>query len=452
MSPDGRPAVAVVGGGLAGITAALHCADAGAEVTVYEARPRLGGLTHSFRRGELWVDNGQHVFLRCCTAYRQLLDRLGVGELVTVQPRLDIPVRGGSRTARLRANRLPAPLHLATALLRYPWLSLHERVAFARAALALRTLDPADPATDARSFGSWLRAHRQASPAAVALWDLIGIATLNARADDVSLALAATVFQQGLLESGSAADIGWAMVPLQRLHGDAAAAALSRVGARIRLRTKVERLDRVGGRWSVHAAAADVPADAVVVAAPPTVTERLLPTGALDVPPGWAERLGSSPIVNLHVVLDRQVLAEPFLASVGGELQWVFDRTAQAGLGQGQYLAVSMSAADALIDVPTAQLKQRFVPALEALLPTMREAQMLDFFVTRERTATFRPIPGTGALRPPNQTRVPGLAVAGAWTATEWPATMEGAVRSGAAAAAAVLAEVDRAPAGEMAA
>ncbi|HUO40746.1 MAG TPA: FAD-dependent oxidoreductase, partial [Mycobacterium sp.] len=129
--------VAVIGGGLAGITAAVRCADAGLDVTLYESRPRLGGLTCSFRRGDLWVDNGQHVFLRCCTAYRALLHRLGVAELTTVQPRLDIAVRGPSRSGRLKRTALPAPLHLSASLARYPWLAAGDRIRFARAALAL---------------------------------------------------------------------------------------------------------------------------------------------------------------------------------------------------------------------------------------------------------------------------------------------------------------------------
>ncbi|HWW45982.1 MAG TPA: FAD-dependent oxidoreductase, partial [Acidimicrobiia bacterium] len=84
--------VVVVGGGLAGITAALACADAGADVVLVERRHRLGGLTWSFQRHGLWFDNGQHVFLRCCTAYRQLLARIGAGDLVHLQDRMALPV------------------------------------------------------------------------------------------------------------------------------------------------------------------------------------------------------------------------------------------------------------------------------------------------------------------------------------------------------------------------
>jgi flavin-dependent amine oxidoreductase len=122
---------------------------------------------------------------------------------------------------------------------------------------------------------------------------------------------------------------------------------------------------------------------------------------------------------------------------VDSPVQWVFDRSGQSGVDGGQYVAVSMSAADDLIDVPVAAIRDRLLPALRRVLRT--SAQVRDFFVTRERHATFRPAPGCAALRPPARTAVTGIVLAGAWTATGWPATMEGAVRSGEAAADVVL-------------
>jgi squalene-associated FAD-dependent desaturase len=433
--------VAVVGGGLAGIAAALRCADAGREVTLFEARPKLGGLTHSFQRGELSVDNGQHVFLRCCTAYLALLDRLGVADRVAVQPRLDIPVRSAvrGRTARLRRNRLPAPLHLGGSVLRYSPLSLAERLRFGLAALALRRLDRDDPTADRQTFGAWLAAHGQSVRAVHNLWDLVGIATLNAPASEASLALAAMVFQVGMLTDCAAADIGWSLVPLQQLHGDAAVECLAKAGAEVRTGAKVRRLATVDGGWRVAGDGGDVEVDQVVLAVPPAAAERLLPAGAVAMPEGWSGRLGTSPIVNAHVIYDRRVLDVPFLAGVDTPVQWVFDRTVQSGLADGQYVAVSLSAADAIVDTPTAEIRDLIVPALARLLPEAGRARVRDFFVTRERHATFRPAPGTAGLRPPARTALPGLFLAGAWTATGWPATMEGAVRSGEAAAAAVL-------------
>ncbi|WP_405690754.1 hydroxysqualene dehydroxylase HpnE [Streptomyces sp. NBC_01185] len=448
-SPRSSRAV-VVGGGLAGVTTALRLADAGLDVTLLEGRPRLGGLAFSFRRGDLSVDNGQHVYLRCCTAYRWFLDRIEGTHLAPLQDRLDVPVLdvgrpAGPRLGRLRRTALPVPLHLAGGLAAYPHLSLAEKAGVARAALALGRLDPADPALDGIDFATWLRRQGQSDRTIEALWDLVGVATLNATAPHASMALAAKVFKTGLLSEPGAADIGWAAVPLGDLHDTLARKALESAGVAIHLRTRVTSLTRAeDGRWAVGTDGETIDADAVVLAVPQGETHRLLPEGALD-EPGRLLDLTDAPILNVHVVYDRTVLRRPFFAALGSPVQWVFDRTASSGLqGGGQYLAVSQSAAQDEIDLPVAELRTRYVPELERLLPAARGAGIRDFFVTRERTATFAPTPGVGRLRPGTHTRAPGLHLAGAWTATGWPATMEGAVRSGFTAADAALAALGR--------
>ncbi|MEU4145795.1 hydroxysqualene dehydroxylase HpnE [Streptomyces parvulus] len=439
----------VVGGGLAGVTTALALADAGVRVTLLEGRPRLGGLAFSFRRGDLTVDNGQHVYLRCCTAYRWFLDRIGGAGLAPVQDRLDVPVLdldrpGGRRLGRLRRDPLPVPLHLGRSLATYPHLSLAERAGVGRAALALKGLDLADPALDDRDFGSWLAEHGQSPRAVEALWDLVGVATLNAVAGDASLGLAAMVFKTGLLSDPGAADIGWARVPLGELHDRLARKALDSAGVRTEVRTRVTALHRDGGGgWGVHIPGEMLHADAVVLAVPQREAYDLLPDGALDAPENLLE-IGTAPILNVHVVYDRQVLAAPFLTALGTPVQWVFDRTEASGLKEGQYLALSQSTAQHEIDEPVATLRARYLPELERLLPRSRGAEVKDFFVTRERTATFAPAPGVGRLRPGARTKAPGLYLAGAWTATGWPATMESAVRSGVGAAGAALGALGR--------
>jgi squalene-associated FAD-dependent desaturase len=446
--PAGRHAV-VIGGGLAGITTALALADAGVRVTLLEGRPRLGGLAFSFQRGDLTVDNGQHVYLRCCTAYRWFLDRIEGAALAPLQDRLDVPVLDanrpeGRRLGRLRRDPLPVPLHLGRSLATYPHLSLAERAKVGRAALALKALDLADPALDAQNFGRWLTAHGQSARAVEALWDLVGVATLNAVAGDSSLALAAMVFKTGLLSDPGAADIGWAHVPLGELHDRLARKALDSAGVRTEVRTRVTSISTdENGRWSVQVPGEAIEADTVVLAVPQREAHDLLPDGALDDP----ERLLAidySPILNVHVVYDRKVLTRPFFAALGSPVQWVFDRTDASGLKDGQYLALSQSAVHDEIDAPVAELRERYLPELERLLPGARGAEVRDFFVTRERTATFAPAPGVGRLRPGARTKAPGLYLAGAWTATGWPATMESAVRSGVSAADAALTALGR--------
>jgi uncharacterized protein with NAD-binding domain and iron-sulfur cluster len=502
--------VVVVGGGLAGITAAIALREVGARVTLLEARPRLGGATCSFTRDGLVIDNGQHVFLRCCSAYRGLLARLGMTGAVSLQDRFDVTVLRPGGRARLRRTALPGPLHMGQALAGYSFLSLAERLRVTCAALAMMRLDPAAPGLDSERLGDWLAARGQGERARRVLWDLFTVSALNVAGDDASMALAATVVQTALLGARDAADIGVPAVPLGDLHGQAGALLLKRLGADVRLNAKVAAVqaaagggflvrltdraagagparmvngDRTpatpfipngnhdathltppGGRagtlenhagdlaendggaggpqihagalppWGGGVGGLEIHADGIVLAVPPDAAARLTPAaaaaGASPGPDRWLE-LGASPIVNVHVIYDRRVTRLPFAAAVDSPVQWVFDRTRPSGLPAGQYLAVSLSAADDLVDVPAARLRERFVPALEDLFPAARDARITDFFVTRERRATFRQVPGCAGMRPGAATALPGLVLAGAWTDTGWPDTMEGAVRSG---------------------
>ncbi|HEY2284199.1 MAG TPA: hydroxysqualene dehydroxylase HpnE [Streptosporangiaceae bacterium] len=431
--------VVIIGGGLAGITAAIRLREAGAAVTVLEARPWLGGATCSFSRGEKIIDNGQHVFLRCCTEYQALLARLGMTGSVSMQDRFDVTVLTPGGQARLRRSSLPAPLHMTGALARYGLLTPGERLKVGRAALALRFADPASPRLDEQRLGDWLGARGQSERARRRLWDLFIISALNIAGDDASVGLAATVIKTALLGRKDAADIGMAAIPLGDLHGKAALELLTRLGADVRLGSKATAIEQPGpgggGPFRVPVVTAGEPegalrADAVLLAVPAAAAARLAPARLAASAAQWGE-LGVSPIVNVHVHYDRRVTRLPFAAALESPVQWVFDKTKAAGVASGQYLAVSQSAADDYVDVPAARIREEFLPALEQLFPAAREARVLDFFVTRERRATFRQGPGTGRLRPGAGTVVPGLALAGAWTETGWPDTMEGAVRSG---------------------
>jgi protoporphyrinogen oxidase len=168
----GRRNVVVVGGGLAGITAAIALKDAGLDVTLTEARPRLGGAASSFRRGDLMIDNGQHVMLRCCTSYAGLLARLGVTGKMAVQERFDVTVLSPDGSARLRRTNLPGPLHMLPALARYRLATPLQRLKAGRAALGMRFANPADPALDGVALGDWLAARGQDERARRVLWDL----------------------------------------------------------------------------------------------------------------------------------------------------------------------------------------------------------------------------------------------------------------------------------------
>jgi squalene-associated FAD-dependent desaturase len=431
----------VVGGGLAGIAAALRLTDAGLPVTLLEARPRLGGATYSFRRGDLTVDTGQHVFLRCYRSYRDLLDRLGSTDRVAVQDAFSVPVlRAGAPPQRLaRSRRLPAPVHLVPALLGYRHLPLRRRLGAVRAAAALRGVRPDDPAADRVSFGAWLAAHGQDEATVRHLWELVCVAALNAPPQSASLALAARVFQTGLLDTADAGDLGLLRAPLAEVHGGPAADLLSRLGATVRTGVRARRVVRQRGGYQVDTDAGGQPARAVVLAVPHQQAARLAPDEATPGRNRWAA-LGDAPIVNVHVRYAHPVTDLRLAAGLDSPVQWVFDRTPPEV--PGQYLVVSVSAAQAALGTPTGALARTHLAALAELFPAAGRTPVTDVFVTREPRATFRQAPGTAALRPRPATALPGLALAGAWTDTGWPDTMEGAVVSGQRAAEVVLADL----------
>lgn len=458
------PHVVVVGAGLAGLSSALACLDAGARVTLIERRRHLGGLTWSFEHDGRWIDNGQHVFLRCCTAYQNFLRRIGSDGDVELQDRMDItvlrPRRGPRRprVARLRRFDLPAPLHLGPALLGFRLLPLRDRLRLGLAAVPLRHLDLDDPALDEQTFGAWLAGHGQSPMAIAHLWDLITVPTVNLPAAEASLAMGAKVFQTGLLTDPAAADIGWSRLPLGRLHGERAGAALARAGATLVTGERVRRIDPVDaepcssevlqapsgtgpcGGFAVRTEERTIDADAVVVAVPHEEAAALLPPGSFAQQSRIAE-LGSSPIVDVHLHYDRPITDLPIAAAVGTRAQWIFDRTASSGMARAgsQYLAVSISAADGEVVRHPERVAADVAADIARVLPAAADAKLTDTLVTKERNATWRAAPGTAALRPGPSSAYPGLAIAGAWTATGWPATMEGAVRSGVAAARACL-------------
>lgn len=470
--------VVVVGGGLAGITAALDLADRGLGVVVVERKAQLGGLTWSFERHGRCFDNGHHVFLRCCHAYRRLLERIGSAGDVVIQDRLAVPVLGpGGRRAVIGRSNWPPPLHLASAIARYRHLPLSDRLRLAPAVAALRRLDLDDPRLDDRSFGQWLAWHHQSKRAVDALWNLIVLPTVNLPAAEASLAMAAKVFRTGLLDAADAGDIGWSAVPLGDLHGRRAAEALRQVGVEVLTDAQVTSLAVGRGGWQVSigatrdsagsspralvvdagdaasasrstdarpavslrsgSSATSWRADAVMLATPPGVAEMLAPAGTLPA----VERLGTSAVVDVQLVFDRKVTDLAFFAAVDSPVQFVFDRTAASGMasGDGQCLALSLSGADGYLGVRPGTLVAELVEHLAGLVPRVARAGLLDAVVTKERAATFRAVAGSSAWRPRAGLLADRLAVAGAWCATGWPATMEGAVRSGHEAAAALL-------------
>jgi squalene-associated FAD-dependent desaturase len=403
-----------VGGGLAGLAAALELTKQGHDVRLLEARPTLGGAVQSLpeREGDPSPppDNGQHVALGCCTAYLNFIAEIGQAAALQ-RVRLELPVvaEGGS-VATIRSGVL--------GLLRYGHISLGERLATLRVARKLAKLDPARH--DDETFGSLLRALGQSQDGIERFWDVFIRPALNLGTDEVSAAPGIFTVKTALLAGGGASDLLLPAAPLGEMHGKAAGAELERRGAEIALGTKVGSLD-------------EIEADGIVVAVPPGESARLL---------GEPEpKLEDSPIVSVHLLFDRQILGPPLAALLGSDAHWLFDRGALTGSRpeRGQYVTVVSSGAPELLELRGRELIDRVAGQVTDRLG---EAELLWSRVSREPAATFAARPGTAGLRPGSSTGRPNVTRAGAWTDTGWPATMEGAIRSGREAARALAASV----------
>ncbi len=442
--------VAVVGGGLAGISCALALADRGARVTLVERSAVLGGLCRSVSDPVAGrVDTGQHVYLGCCTALEGLLARVGAEPSLS-QPGLSVTVATKGGSARVQAARLPAPAHLAPVLLRWPGLGWRQRLAAAALARAAGSLGEGDLASlDAVPARGWLDSLGQDDQLVRRLWEPFLVAACNLPLERCSAGVAVDVIRRGLLFSRGAGAFRVPSTDLTRWLDPGSRTALARVGVRLRLRARVESLGRSATGWKLAVEGGDpLDADKVVLSTSARSAQRLLErSGLADRRVQRAAALGTAPIVNIHLFTDRPFLPGPVVVAPDSPLQWLFDRSR---LDQGElrmagstvyHSAISLSAAFAEVGVAEQELSERYWRLCQTTFPKAVNARLQHVRVTREAAATFAAEPGAAADRPLPGTALLGGSVllAGNWTDTGWPATMEGAVRSGAAAAASAL-------------
>jgi squalene-associated FAD-dependent desaturase len=440
---SGRPLVAVVGGGYAGMAAAVALADAGLAVRVFEAAPELGGRARRVTHRGIVLDNGLHIGIG---AYQSLLSigrrvrrEAGVdGDGWRRQP-LEWHVEGG---LQMRAPRLPAPLHLAAALAGARGLATGARRDALRLMLALRRCAyRLDADTTVQAF---LESHHQRAPIVDGLWTPLCIAALNTPPERASAQVFANVLRDSLGAARAASDLLLPAADLSALFPDPAARHVESRGGAVHCGHRVERIEAASAddgwllRFAPDRAAAAGPYAAVVLAVAPRALAALTEDWpALHGVHRCVAAYAHEPITSIYLQYPPSVvLAHPMTGFARGPGQWVFDRGALAG--QAGLLGVVISASAAQRSLDPATLTAEVHGQLCGLLPGLETPGWTK--VITERQATFSCSPGL--RRPGTLTAAPGVVLAGDHVASDYPATLEGAVRSGLQAAAAVVARL----------
>jgi squalene-associated FAD-dependent desaturase len=432
--------VVVVGGGFAGLSAAVRLTRHGARVLVLEARGRLGGRATAFddrETGEL-VDNGQHVLLGCYADTLSFLEDVGAAENVRRQKQLAVTMvdRQGVMT-RLDCPPLPPPLHFLAGVFDWDALTWRDRLAVLRMAGPLRTARrelEGDRRRLAASPGetveNWLIRNGQTARVREMLWQPLALAALNQAPNQAAAPLFARVLAEMF---GGAADAASLVLPQRPLHLMYAEPARGHIEARGgAVRTGTAAKIRIGRGPLAVTSGIETWTPAAVISAVPWFAMGEVFEGdlsGLEPTLSDARATDASPIVTVNLWFDRPVIDEPFIGLPGRVMQWVFDKRL-VFQDPASHLSLVSSGAASVLRLTNEELIATAHRELVDALPSASAAALMHASVIREPRATFSLAPGQPS-RPATRTAVPGLFLAGDWIDTGLPATIESAVRSG---------------------
>ena len=434
---DSDNPVVIVGGGWAGLSVAIQLTRHHIPVLLLESARQLGGRARSIRFGNTVVDNGQHLMIG---AYQSLLTLLQDIDIDTDSVLLREPLslntfHNGRPGLQFHTPRLPAPLHLLSAILLGRGLGLNDKLQALRFGHHLRTLR-FSPKQDI-SVQALLHSEKQTPVMIQRLWEPLCIAMLNTPIAEASARIFLRVLKDIFLQMNKHCDLLFGRVELGNLLPVPAAAWLETHGARFRLGERVtELVVNDPQKLTVRIGDREQPARHIVLATPHIISRRLMSHHRqLKTLCGNLEQLGNEPIVTLYLQYPDSVsLPQPMVGIEEGLAQWLFDRRV---CGQPGLIAVVISARGRHDELDNATLTKRVIAELASTFPGWPAPSA--HLVIREKRATFSSRTGVDAIRPANATPVDGLWLAGDYTDTGLPATLESAVRSGVHCANAIL-------------
>jgi zeta-carotene desaturase len=441
---DSGKAVTVIGGGVAGMSAACALAEAGFRVRLAERRGYLGGRASSYLHpgvGEV-IDNCQHVLFGCCTNLQGFYRRIGVQDRIHWTSAMTMIEPGGRRSA-LGPSWLPAPLHGLPKLMAAHAFTWADKLSLARAFAAMMRPVAQD---STESLGDWLKRHRQTRGAVDRFWRLVIASALNAEIDEIALPYAAKVIRELFMNSAFAGSMGMSTVPLSELYARVTPFLEEHSGS-VLLNSHAEGADwdEETLQWTLRTRTGELLSDFIVVALPFEGMAKLLPglpaAHGVDALAAQIERHDHWPICSVHLWFDREITELEHAVLLDREIHWMYNQSRLQGRG-GNYIELVVSATRAFAALPREAAIDQALRELAEFFPRVTEAKLEKVALVKEVHATFGVPPGIDASRPTAVSPWPNLFLAGDWAKTGWPSTMESGARSGHLAAEAVCSAV----------
>jgi squalene-associated FAD-dependent desaturase len=441
----------VIGAGFAGLSAAVALAERGVRVTVLEGKPALGGRAYSFEDPDTgdFVDNGQHVLMGCYAETLDFLKRIGAYGQLVFHEDLEIEMLAGpGQSAVLKTARLPGPLHMTAALLGYKHLSFAQRMSVMRGGLRMLAMRRFSDELRRLTVAQLMDRLGQSEHARRCFWYPLSIATLNDEPESSSAQQLVEVLKRAFFSRRRRdSAFVYSRVGLSDLYCTGATRLIEGAGGQVISHSIVEMLElgESGAVASVRLRdGRRIEASDFISAVPAPQLLRFLPENAVADPFfACLAGLSSSPIICVHVWLDREVTNSPFIGFIGTTTQWLFNKRqifAQRGEAHPGYLSFVISGARKLLDRGNQEILEIVINDLHAMIPASREAKVVKSLVLKEKNATMAPDLRSHELRPSAKTPIANFFLAGDWIQTGLPATIESAVISGRAAAAAIIA------------
>jgi squalene-associated FAD-dependent desaturase len=435
--------VSVLGGGVAGLSAACALADAGFHVTILERRGYLGGRASSYFHpgANEVIDNCQHVLFGCCTNLIGFYQRIGVADKIFWDGRANLMEPGGRRSV-LGPGVLPAPIHGLPAILRSTCFSWKDKLSLIYA-LGIMMVGPKPNLRE--SLLHWLRRHHQSQGAIDRFWNLVIASALNADLDRIAMPIAVKVIHQIFLNSPRAGCMGMSTIPLSDLYGKAQKYLEDRRG-RIQFNSSVESAswDEEKRQWSIQTRSGQHISAMLVVALPFEAMAKLLPN--MPANPAAAElasriqALENWPICSVHLWFDREITQLNHAVLLDRDLHWMYHKSRWQPQRdpKASYIELVVSASREFATLTRVEAIARAVDQLSEFFPEVKSAKLLKSAFIKEMRATFNAAPDKGFVPPTAISPWPNCFLAGDWTATDWASTMESACRSGHLAAEAI--------------